>query len=34
MYSLGWKAYLHQRVVDEERRRREREVAEKKPTGS
>ena len=30
MYSLGWKAYLHQRVVDEERRRREREVAEKK----
>ena len=22
MYSLGWKAYLHQRVVDEERRRR------------
>ncbi|KFI46704.1 ATPase components of ABC transporters with duplicated ATPase domains [Bifidobacterium bohemicum] len=29
MYSLGWKAYLHQRVVDEERRRREREVAEK-----
>ena len=25
MYSLGWKAYLHQRVVDEERRRRERE---------
>ncbi|MDD6374034.1 MAG: ABC-F family ATP-binding cassette domain-containing protein [Bifidobacteriaceae bacterium] len=30
MYSMGWKAYLHQRVVDEERRRREREVAEKK----
>ena len=30
MYSLGWKAYLHQRVVDEERRRHEREVAEKK----
>ena len=30
MYSLGWKAYLHQRVVDEERPRREREVAEKK----
>ena len=30
MYSLSWKAYLHQRVVDEERRRREREVAEKK----
>ncbi|WP_300766645.1 ABC-F family ATP-binding cassette domain-containing protein [uncultured Bifidobacterium sp.] len=30
IYSLGWKAYLHQRVVDEERRRREREVAEKK----
>lgn len=30
MYSLGWKAYLRQRVVDEERRRREREVAEKK----
>ena len=30
MYSFGWKAYLHQRVVDEERRRREREVAEKK----
>ena len=30
MYSLGWKAYLHQRAVDEERRRREREVAEKK----
>jgi ATPase subunit of ABC transporter with duplicated ATPase domains len=29
MYSLGWKAYLHQRAVDEERRRREREVAEK-----
>ena len=26
MYSLGWKAYLHQRGVDEERRRREREV--------
>ena len=26
MYSLGWKAYLHERVVDEERRRREREV--------
>ncbi len=24
MYSLGWKAYLHQRVVDEERRRRTR----------
>ena len=30
MYSLGWTAYLHQRAVDEERRRREREVAEKK----
>ena len=30
MYSMGWKAYLRQRVVDEERRRREREVAEKK----
>ena len=30
MYSMGWKAYLKQRVVDEERRRREREVAEKK----
>lgn len=30
MYSMGWDAYLHQRVVDEERRRREREVAEKK----
>lgn len=30
MYSLGWKAYLKQRAVDEERRRREREVAEKK----
>lgn len=30
MYSMGWKAYLHQRVVDEERRRREREVAERK----
>lgn len=30
MYALGWKAYLRQRVVDEERRRREREVAEKK----
>lgn len=30
MYSMSWKAYLHQRVVDEERRRREREVAEKK----
>lgn len=30
MYSLGWSAYLHQRAVDEERRRREREVAEKK----
>lgn len=30
MYSLGWKAYLRQRVVDEERRRRERDVAEKK----
>ncbi|RBP99309.1 ABC-F family ATP-binding cassette domain-containing protein [Bifidobacterium xylocopae] len=29
-YSMGWKAYLRQRVVDEERRRREREVAEKK----
>ena len=34
MYSLGWKAYLHQRVVDEERRRREREVAEKKASCS
>ena len=30
MYSMGWKAYLRQRAVDEERRRREREVAEKK----
>jgi ATPase subunit of ABC transporter with duplicated ATPase domains len=30
MYSLGWAAYLKQRQVDEERRRREREVAEKK----
>ena len=30
MYSMGWKAYLRQRTVDEERRRREREVAEKK----
>ncbi|MBI0063557.1 ABC-F family ATP-binding cassette domain-containing protein [Bifidobacterium polysaccharolyticum] len=30
MYTMGWKAYLRQRVVDEERRRREREVAEKK----
>lgn len=30
MYSLSWKAYLKQRAVDEERRRREREVAEKK----
>lgn len=30
MYSLGWSAYLKQRQVDEERRRREREVAEKK----
>lgn len=30
MYSLGWHAYLKQRAVDEERRRREREVAEKK----
>ncbi|WP_314685917.1 ATP-binding cassette domain-containing protein, partial [uncultured Bifidobacterium sp.] len=30
MYAMGWKAYLRQRVVDEERRRREREVAEKK----
>lgn len=30
MYSLGWAAYLKQRAVDEERRRREREVAQKK----
>lgn len=30
MYSLSWKAYLKQRVLDEQRRRREREVAEKK----
>lgn len=30
MYSMGWQAYLHQRAVDEERRRREREVAQKK----
>lgn len=30
MYSMGWKDYLHQRVVDEERRRRQREIAEKK----
>lgn len=30
MYSLGWKAYLHQRVLDEERRKRERAVAERK----
>ncbi len=30
MYSMGWAAYLRQRVVDEERRRREREVAQKK----
>ena len=30
MYALGWQAYLKQRVLDEERRRREREVAEKK----
>ncbi|MFD0705004.1 ribosomal protection-like ABC-F family protein [Alloscardovia venturai] len=30
MYSMGWAAYLKQRVVDEERRRREREVAQKK----
>ena len=27
---MGWQAYLHQRAVDEERRRREREVAQKK----
>ncbi|NEG69154.1 ABC-F family ATP-binding cassette domain-containing protein [Bifidobacterium choloepi] len=30
MYSMDYKSYLHQLVVDEERRRREREVAEKK----
>ena len=30
LYSLGWAAYLKQRAVDEERRRREREVAQKK----
>ena len=30
MYNLGWSAYLKQRVLDEERRKREREVARKK----
>lgn len=30
MYSMGYRAYQHQLIVDEERRRREREVAEKK----
>lgn len=29
-YNLGWKAYLRQRAADEERLKREREVAEKK----
>lgn len=30
MYNLGWTAYLKQRALDEARRKREREVAEKK----
>lgn len=30
MYSLGWKAYLRQRILDEERLKKEREQAEKK----
>jgi len=30
VYNMGWKAYLKQREVDEERRKRERAIAEKK----